>query len=436
MNPHVKEMVEGRGYKIIKVDYVKVHRENKDVDIDSVGEAQAVMKAQVIKMLGMDDNPLTPIFECAELNNRGYPIDARYAFQICKKTNRMQAVVPRPLVSGSNKTLVDDSTESRLWRLAIGIINTMINDGADFKYVVQALTILMSTEFAREQMRHHDLEAYYDDELKKTPGISIVIPIDYKAAVAIWGESHKYVQIAKKMEAKGTADYNIMSEFRELAAAEGIEVKELEKTTEYFGEEEMLMVLDNTIHAGAKNASNRAVFRLHIYATIEGTQANTAATNIPASVVWDLTRKGADSEDFYSTMVKVLDGDSYKGDDVFKNKNVGKGVKPRKADKPVADAPSQKEPPMSLLPPKSPVPAKSTRAMSPELKTFRTSPREPVKSLRFAESSESAKKTANKQADEPSKKRSVVEEPAKKRSVAEEPTKKRPVGRPRKNPLP
>jgi hypothetical protein len=277
-------------------------------------------------------------------------MDARYAFQIGKKSGRFQATVERPLVPDSSKTLVDSSTESRLHRLANGIVNTILNKESDYKYVVAALNILLSKEFTREQMRHFDLQGYYDEELKKKPGISLVIPIDYTGSIAVWAESHKYVQAAKKLEAQGIAEENMVSEFRKING----NVAELEKTIEYFGQDEMFMVLDNTVHAGAKNHANKAVCRMHIYAVIEGTQANTKDTNILQPLIWNITRKGAESEDFYSSLTNVADPDSYAEEGnktpkkAAKAANAGKGKgkavdKSKEIDKAVEDTPEAQE---------------------------------------------------------------------------------------------
>lgn len=300
-------MVEGRGYKTLKVDYKLVHHENKDVDIDSCEEMQAVLKAHVGKILGLPDDPFTPIFECGELNERSYPIDARYAFQIGEECHRFQCPIEKPLVEGSSKIKVDSSTESRIHRAVEGVVKTMLNKGADYNYVVAALNILMSRPLARSQMRHCDLEPRYDEELAKKPGISIVIPIDDTGVIEVWEGSHKYVQAAKKVEMQGTAPHLMWSEFRKLVG----EVRSIAKTTEYFGEDEMFMILDNTIHAGAKNNQLHATFRLHIYIVIEGTAPNTMDTNLPCEIVWDLTREGATSLDFFSSKTKVLDTDTY-----------------------------------------------------------------------------------------------------------------------------
>lgn len=336
MNPHIKEMVDGKGYKIVNIDYAKVKRENKDVDIESCEEMQAVLKAHVSKLLAMKDNPFTPIFECGELNDRGYPIDARYAFQIGKKTNRFQATIERPLMPNSMKTLKDSSTESRLYRVVTGIVNSLLNKGCDYKYITAVLNIIMTTAFGREQMRHFDLTAYYDKELMKKPGISILIPIDDSGVIEIWEGSHKYVHDAKKVEAQGTASHLIWSEFRKLVG----EIRNIAKTSAYFGTDEMCMVLDNTVHAGAKNVRNEPTFRLHIYVVIEGTVPNTMDTNVPCEIVWDLTREGAMSEDFFSSITKVRKGDEYAGEPSSQKKK-----RPLKQADSDSDTNSEPEPP-------------------------------------------------------------------------------------------
>jgi hypothetical protein len=221
-------------------------------------------------------------------------------------TNRFQAQIVKPLQPSSNRLLQDDSVESRLHRFCQAFVDTQINPHSDTPYDVADLNIIMSDPLADYQERHIDFEDYSNPQLKKFPNFSVMLPYEERASACIWDESHHLVDAAHQVHSKLVPPSLAFSEVASILKdqgkqhlMEGIAMKEV-----FFGTNQMLLFLDNTMHSGAANHMNKKVYRLHFYVVRRNSIAPSLYTFFPSEVVWDLTRQGSKTPKLFLSELK------------------------------------------------------------------------------------------------------------------------------------
>jgi hypothetical protein len=302
ISPIIQDIIKSKGYKVITTPWEDICK-NSNADIHSAQEFNAVMKAAIAKAeepyLLPKNTPIPPskfkaIFQYAVLNNRGYPIDLVHAVTIGKQSNRYQAQIVKPLQASSTKIVVDDSVESRIHRFCQGYVDTQINPHSDVPYDVADINIIMSEALADIQEKHIDFEDYSNPELKNNPNFSVILPIEERASVCVWEDSHYAVDAAHQVGAKLVPPSLSFSEVSAILKEqgkehlmEGIEMKEI-----FFGADQSFIFLDNTMHSGAPNYMNKRVYRLHFYVVRRNSIAPSKYTFFPSEIVWDLTRSG------------------------------------------------------------------------------------------------------------------------------------------------
>jgi len=321
----MRAMVEGDGYAIRSIPF--------NEDIDSPDELAAVARALIAKAKGrkaqgdgiLPANGFRPIFEHAIVCERGYPINFAMSEDVGRVATRFQAKIPRPVQPASNKTLVDDSPESRLIRFCEQIVDKELNTGSDVRYVISEVNIIASAPDSREQPRHHDFQAYSDSELIRKPNASFMIPIDERGTLCGYPGSHKLVHAENYLANRHIPVAKRYSKIRKMLDGV-IDMNKMEKRELYFGTDEYCSFVDNFLHTGAANRMRIAISRIHFYVVREDSVPPTEYTHMPSELVWDVTSKGVTSESIYERDERVEDEME---DEVGKGKKRGR---PRKGD--------------------------------------------------------------------------------------------------------
>jgi hypothetical protein len=286
-SPIVKQAVEGKGYVVVENNF-----EALNTDIDSAAELKATVYAFAEKA------DFIPIFHHALLSDRGYPLTYVQPEEIGLESKRKQAIVPRPLITNSTKTLVDSSPESKIHRFVESWVNVNINEHSDVKYDVEGIAVILSPVDTEEQTRHHDLAAYSDTDLMKNPNLSIIISVDERGSLVGWEYSHHAVHASHKAQTTLVQNSMLLSKIRKNVPA-SVDVDNLRKSEIFFGTNEVMVILDNFVHGGAVNHMRKALLRVHAYIGHKGSNTQTKYTHIPSEAIWDLTRPGAKSKDFF-----------------------------------------------------------------------------------------------------------------------------------------
>ena len=309
ISPLIVEMVDGKGYAKTDIEWQEIC-EKYGVDIDSSEEFAAVVKVladeahRAYKSMGpsqkIPDEVFKPIVECAVLCDRGYPINMVQAEKVGKAPGRFQAKVIRPLQPGSTKTLVDNSPQSRLCRFMDAYIDYKLNATGAEPYVSSDINLIMSYEEVDAQTRHQDFEDYSNPEMKYKPNMSVMIAVEERGNLDIWDETHKLVKVCHKVGDE------LLSPGKEVTRVSKIvgDMNKFQKQEVFFGTEEAMWFLDNTIHGGGKNHMKKILVRVHAYVVRKNAVAQSASTFIPADVAWDATRNGATSKEFFLSDIK------------------------------------------------------------------------------------------------------------------------------------
>ncbi len=286
-SPIVKQAVEGKGYVVVENNF-----EALNTDIDSAAELKAAVFAFAEKA------DFVPIFHHALLSDRGYPLTFVQPEDLGLESKRRQAVVPRPLIPNSTKTLVDASPESKIHRFFESWVNVNINEHSDVKYNVDGIAVIISLPYTEEQTRHHDSAAYSDADLMKNPNLSIMIPVEERGSVVGWENSHHAVHASHKAQTSLVQNSMVLSKMRKHVPI-SVNIDKLTKSEVFFGTNEVMVMLDNYVHGGAANYMRKKLLRVHAYISHKNSNAQTKYTHIPTEAIWDLTRSGANSKDFF-----------------------------------------------------------------------------------------------------------------------------------------
>ena len=300
----MKDMINDKGYAIRKIPF--------NEDIDSPEELTAVAIALINKALDVepdenDEMPphgSRPIFEHVLECNEGFASDLVMSEAVGKTPNRYQAKIMRPVQPASNKTLVDNSPESRLFRFCEHIVDKELNSGSDVRYIVSEVNIIETEPDGREQPRHHDFAAYSDRELESKPNCSFILPIEKRANLCVWEKTHKLVHAEQRLIKAHIPVEKRYSKLRSMLS-DVMDINRLHKEEIFFGTDEYCSFLDNFVHSGAKNRTLLSLFRLHFYVVRDDAVPPTQYTHIPSEVVWDLTRNGVLSQNIFASRAPV-----------------------------------------------------------------------------------------------------------------------------------
>jgi hypothetical protein len=320
----VKQIVRGLGYGVCRIPHVEIAKQ-PNVFIQNHDDLQETLTGLIDEY---KNDEWHTIFEHGILNKKGYPKTAKYSHVVGKDTNRYQMPIPRPVEPGSNKTAFDNSHKSKIWLWAYALCDVMFNSEEpapkkswfsglfswkksanstrqEVRYKPVGLALLKTIIRGREQFRHHDMEAHcHNDEYGSD--FAIVIPIKVRGSLCGWDYSHHVVHATECAKDLSLQKYRILSAVREFLKKNPnfkIEVDECGKKVIFFDIDEMCVFTGNFVHAGAENETFEDVYRFHIYIVRENADVITMRTFPPSDVVWDLTRKGAASEDIFDPTV-------------------------------------------------------------------------------------------------------------------------------------
>lgn len=289
LSPTMQQMRDGKGFTIGEIPFREIC-EDGYCDIDSCEELQTVVMSYLAK-----DKSKNAIFETAILGNDAYPKRITFGKYVGKKARRFQTKIAKPTQPGSTKTKVDNSPESRLYRFCEKFVDVVINKDSDVPFMLSEVNILESGPFASNQTRHHDFNKYSNPMLINMPNSSFVFAIGERASMHIWPNTQDITHAAHSAEESLIPPNKILSEVRKILknSPKQIDINDCRMQEVYFGVNEFLGFLDNTIHGGAPNHMNKTLFRLHFYVVRKDAVAPTKYTFFPADVVWDITRNGA-----------------------------------------------------------------------------------------------------------------------------------------------
>ena len=286
--PLIAEAVDGKGWVVVENKF-----DNIDTSINSIDELEATTKAFIAKA------EFSPVFHHAILSERGYPLTTLPSEKVkgmSLKSTRKQAVVYRPVEANSTKTVVDSTPESKLHCYMEKWVDVNINQKSDIKYRIKGIAIIKSEPKADEQVRHHDSAAMHDPDLMYSPDVSIMIPITERGNLMGWDNSHHVVYASDK--AKNLEKGMNISVVRK-SVPPHVDIHKLEKREIFYGTNEVLLMVGCFMHGGAPNHMRKPVYRLHAYLVRENYASLTKYTHVPSETMWDLTRAGANSRDFF-----------------------------------------------------------------------------------------------------------------------------------------
>jgi hypothetical protein len=213
----------------------------------------------------------------------------------------------------------------------------------------------MSDPLADYQERHIDFEDYSNLELKKYPNFSVMLPYEERASACVWDESHHLVDAAHQVHSKLVPPQLAFSEVSHILKVQGKEhlMQGIPMNEVFFGTNQMLLFLDNTMHSGAANHMNKKVFRLHFYVVRRNSIAPSLYTFFPSEVVWDLTRTGTMTPKLFLS-------------DLMKNKKIAPLVADLQELSESSDDDDQEPQPKKTAPKAKAVPKKPTSGSAPK----------------------------------------------------------------------
>lgn len=244
-----------------------------------------------------------PIFEKAILDKNGYPVKITFAKYLGKRCMRFQTKIAKPLQPGSTKLKIDNSPESRIYRFCIKFVEVVVNKDSDVEYALSEVNALQSDPLAPAQTRHHDFERYSEQSLVEKPNASFVIAIGERASMNVWPYTQDITHACHKVEQGLVPPNKMYSQVRNilLNSPKKINIDECKMQEVYFGVDEYLGFLDNTVHGGAPNHMEKTLFRLHFYVVRKDAVAPTSYTFFPSDLVWDVTRNDTQTDGIYAS---------------------------------------------------------------------------------------------------------------------------------------
>lgn len=284
MREVLREVCKGRGYKVVGIPFPSIAK-NPAVKIRNLNDYQAVVQKLIDSFTDQD---WLDLFEHGIVNKFGYAITYDFAHNLGKECERFMVLLHRPAV-------IDDSPLSQMFVFGDELVKETFGDD----YELAKISILMSPPEAQEQVRHTDYKGQPPSSDDKNTDFAVIVSYKVDGSVCVWDFSQHMVQTSA--EIKGEKDrrkhVSLMREKLESNGNFKIDFDSCEKKVVTFGPDEMLVIGGNTVHSGAKNTMYCTVYRVHYYVTRKGRKAPNNQTVVLDEVVWDKTRKGAESVD-------------------------------------------------------------------------------------------------------------------------------------------
>ena len=322
MREVLREVCKGQGYKVVDIPFPSIAK-NPAVKIRNLNDYQAVVQTLID---GFTEEDWMDLFEHGVINKFGYAITYDFAHHLDKKCNRFMVLLHRP-------AKIDDSPLGQMFVFGDELVKETFGD----EYELAKISILMSPPEAEEQVRHTDYEAKVATSDDKNTDFALIVAFKVNGSVCVWPFTQHMVQASAEIKREKDKRKHV-SLLREKLQSNGnfkIGFDDCEKKVVTFGPSEMLILGGNTVHSGAKNTMYCTVYRVHYYVTLKGRKAPNNQTVVLDEVVWDKTRKGAESVDVvFPEFETVEEYDEYKaekeGNDVPSSSSSAKRGRSRK----------------------------------------------------------------------------------------------------------
>jgi len=298
----LREVQNGKGYKVLKVPFAKIS-EDCYVKIDGVEEWEACIEA-IIK--NISDEEWEMLFSHGIINKYGYAVHYEFSDNVGKEPTRYMYLLKRPVQPGSAKTLVDDSPSSKLFVFGEAMVEKIF--GNDFK--LDKILLLLSEADSPAQVRHINCKAHISKDNEGDMAYTVIMPFKFRGVMAVWPFSQFFVRATQEAINQGL-DESRMHSFVRVKIESNPECKidfdSCEKNSVFFGTDELLIVGENTVHGGEKNTMYVDVFCAHFYVSRKEKKSLNDKPVLLENLVWDLTRKGAQSVDIRFNQIETLE---------------------------------------------------------------------------------------------------------------------------------
>lgn len=284
------EVQNGKGFEVIKTPFEKLVQHG-DVKIDCVDEFEACMQSVINSI---SDDEWSALFEHGIINKYGHAITYEFSENVDKVPNRFMYLLKKPVQPDSTKLLIDDTPISKLFAFGEALVKEIFGD--DFK--LDKISILLSEADARDQVRHIDYKGRIPTD--GDMDYALIMPFKFRASMALWPFSQFFVRATEQALNKGMDSNRMYSFVRDKINSNPeckINFDSCERKSVFFGTDEMLIIGENTVHGGDKNTMSVDAFRAHFYITHKSRKAPNNKTIVLENLVWDATRKGAQSID-------------------------------------------------------------------------------------------------------------------------------------------
>ncbi len=302
MREVLREVCKGQGYKVVDIPFPSIAK-NPAVKIRNLNDYQAVVQTLID---GFTDKDWLDLFEHGVINKFGYAITYDFSHHLDKKCNRFMVLLHRP-------AKIDDSPLGQMFVFGDELVKETFGD----EYELAKISILMSPPEAEEQVRHTDYEGKVATSDDKNTDFALIVAFKVDGSVCVWPFTQHMVQASAEIKREKDRRKHV-SLLREQLQSNGnfkIGFDDCEKKVVTFGPSEMLIIGGNTVHSGAKNTMYCTVYRVHYYVTLKGREAPNNQTVVLDEVVWDKTRKGAESVDVvFPEFETVEEYDEYKAE--------------------------------------------------------------------------------------------------------------------------
>jgi hypothetical protein len=298
----LREVQNGKGYKVVKVPFAKIS-EHGDVKIDGVEEWEACIEA-LIK--NISDEEWEMLFAHGIINKYGYAIHYEFSDNVGKEPTRYMYLLKRPVQPGSAKTLVDDSPLSKVFVFGEAMVEKIF--GNDFK--LDKISLLLSEADSPAQVRHINCKARIPKDNEGDMAYTIIMPFKFRGVMAVWPFSQFFVRATQEAINQGLDESRMHSFVRDKIESNPeckIDFDSCEKNSVFFGTDELLIVGENTVRACEKNTMYVDVFCAHFYVSRKEKKSLNDKPVLLENLVWDLTRKGAQSVDIRFNQIETLE---------------------------------------------------------------------------------------------------------------------------------